>query len=117
MFKSLSTVLIFVIDIKQSRDWYCNFLDLIPVEDYHNFVSFQIGTTFLNLHLADTLSPISTGGSVAYWVVDNLDVAIQKAINLNGRLYRGPLKVKEISGTMAQIIDPFGNVFGLEAYD
>ena len=105
----------FVKNIRESRDWYCQFLGLDPIEDLPDFVSFQIGSVFFNLHSADSLSPVSSGGSVAYWVVDDLHAAIQKAVDLKGKLYRGPLKVKEISGVIAQIRDPFGNVFGLEA--
>lgn len=113
MLRSLSTVLMFVTNIKQSRDWYHNFLDMIPIEDCEDFVSFQIGSSFLNLHIADTLSPVSSGGTVAYWIVDDLSITIQKAISLEGKLYRGPFVVKETSQVIAQIQDPFGNVFGL----
>lgn len=66
MLQGITTALIFVNDIRSSRDWYRKFLSLEPVEDLPNFVSFQIGSAHLNLHLADALSPLSTGGTVVY---------------------------------------------------
>jgi hypothetical protein len=38
----------------------------------HNFASFDIAGTFLNFHRAETSSPVSTGGSVSYWLVDDV---------------------------------------------
>jgi predicted enzyme related to lactoylglutathione lyase len=114
MLKEVVTVLMFVQNISKSKEWYKKFLSMEPVEDFENFVSFRIGSTCLNLHLADNLSPVSKGGAVAYWRVDDLQATITKATSLGGVVYRGPLYVKEISRTIAQILDPLGNVFGIE---
>ncbi len=40
---------------------------------------------------------------------------LQKAELLDGKLYRGPLKVPEIQIQILQIQDPFGNVLGFES--
>lgn len=89
-------------------------MSLEPIEDLINFASFKIGSTYLNFHLADALSPHSTGGTVVYWRADDVQETISRATALGGSLYRRPLYVKESSKTIAQIIDPFGNVFGIE---
>lgn len=114
MFKEIITVLIFVKEINPSKEWYQKFLSIEPVEDLANFTSFKIGAIYLNLHLADVLSPVSTGGTVVYWNVEDLQATISKARQMGGTVYRGPLYVKETSRTIAQILDPFGNVFGIE---
>ncbi|MBA3815599.1 MAG: hypothetical protein H0X29_03595 [Parachlamydiaceae bacterium] len=114
MFKELITVLLFVNDIRSSKEWYQNFLLMDPIEDLPNFASFLIGSTYFNLHLADALSPHSTGGTVVYWGVENLQITTARAISMGGSVHRGPLYVKETSRTIVQIKDPFGNVFGIE---
>ncbi len=117
MFKRILTVLFFVDDIKSSSDWYKVFLRQEPIEQTSEFASFDVGGTFLNFHRADARSPVSTGGTVSYWLVDDLNKTIETAISLGGQIYRGPLNVPEIRGTICQIKDPFGNIFGLESRD
>jgi predicted enzyme related to lactoylglutathione lyase len=77
--------------------------------------SFKINETYFDISLADTKSPLSTGGSVGYWLVDNLEGVIKRAQELGGSIYRGPLRVPEIQRTIVQIQDPYGNVIGFEA--
>ena len=113
--KNFSTIRIHVEDVTKSRQWYQSFFGLAPVEDLENFASFKIGQTYLDIALSDAKSPLSRGGSVGYWLVDNLEEAINHATKLGGKVYRGPLKVNEIQRTIVQILDPHGNVFGLEA--
>lgn len=113
--KNFSTIRISVANVQESRDWYKAFLGIEPIENLENFVSFRIENTVLDLVLADQKSPLSTGGSVGYWLVDNLNEAISKAQNLGGRIYRGPLSVEEARKTIVQIMDPCGNVIGLES--
>jgi predicted enzyme related to lactoylglutathione lyase len=103
----------FVEDIKPSRDWYSEFLCCEPAEDFPNFSSFAIGNSFLNLHLADRKSPLTTGGQVAYWSTDNFDGDIERAVHMGAVVWRGPLEF-EPGRRICQIKDPFGNVFGLE---
>lgn len=85
------------------------------MEDSEGFVSFRIGGLSFDLCRADEKSPCSRGGSVGYFLVDDLEGVIAQANNLGGSIYRGPLKVDETQRTIAQILDPFGNVIGLEA--
>jgi len=113
--ENLATIRMSVSDVEKSRDWYRTFLGIEPVEDSSNFASFRIGNALLDIALADEKSPVSKGGSVGYWLVDNLDAAIEKAKSLNGKIYRGPLRVDEVHKTIVQIEDAQGNVFGLEA--
>ena len=113
--KSFATIRLCVTNIQKSRDWFKAFFGVEPIEDFENFVSFKICGTVLDIVLADEKSPLSAGGSVGYWFVDNLEEAISRATILGGKVYRGPLRVNEIKRTIVQIIDPHGNVMGLEA--
>ena len=111
--KGINSVMIFVTNIEASSQWYSRFLDRKPVEDLPEFKSFRIGNSFLNLHIADEKSPLSTGGQVTYWSTSDFDVVIAKAENLGATIWRGPLEF-EPGKCICQIKDPFGNVFGLE---
>ncbi|MEK7355448.1 MAG: VOC family protein [Bdellovibrionota bacterium] len=109
-----ATIRLCVADVKQSKNWYAEFFGTQPVEDLENFVSFKIAGTCLDLAVADEKSPLSKGGSVGYWLVDDFEAAITYAIELGGKVYRGPLKVPEVRRIIAQIEDPYGNVVGIE---
>jgi predicted enzyme related to lactoylglutathione lyase len=113
--KEFATIRICSPDVARSRDWYRHLFEIEPIEDIENFVSFKINGTCLDIGLADSKSPVSTGGSVGYWLVDNLDQTIARAIELGGSVYRGPLRVEEVNRTIVQIKDPLGNVIGFEA--
>ena len=110
----LRTCLLFVSEMEQSKNYYAEFLGLSPVEDLVDFASFQIGKQFINLHLADGKSPLSTGGCVCYLHVENLEYWIKRATDIGGIIWRGPLKVSN-KLTICQILDPFGNAIGLES--
>ena len=103
----------FAYDIKSSRDWYRNFLEMEPIEDLPEFASFKVGESHLNLHRADSKSPNSTGGQVAYWSTNNFDLDMKRTVSMGASVWRGPLEF-EPGKRICQIKDPFGNVFGLE---
>lgn len=113
MFRSVRSVFLFVTDIRQSAEWYGKLLGYPPRFEEERFVLFDVGPTQLCFHLADTKSPVVTGGCVAYWWVDDFAGAVARAEALGGRLYRGPI-LAEPEVRICQILDPFGNVFGLE---
>lgn len=112
--KSFATIRMSVFRVSESRDWYKQLFEVEPIEDIENFVSFKLQNFCFDLCLADEKSPVSTGGSVGYWYVDNLESLLNKVQQLGGSIYRGPLNVKEIQRTIVQIQDPFGNILGFE---
>lgn len=113
--KSFSTIRIFVSNVAASREWYKSLFEQEPIVDIENFVSFQISNTYFDISLADSKSPLSTGGAVGYWLADNLDDLLEKVKKLDGKVYRGPLIITKTQRTIVQIQDPFGNVIGFEA--
>lgn len=113
--REVSAIRIFANDIKKSRDFYKALFDQEPIEDLEFFVSFKVGGSCFDITVPDAKNPHSQGGSVGYWLVDNIDVVLEKVEELGGKLHRGPLKVPETQRTIMQIQDPFGNVIGFEA--
>lgn len=113
--KEVSAIRIFSNDVRKSRDWYRALFNSEPIEDLEFFASFKIGGTCFDITVPDAKNPFSHGGSVGYWLVDNIDVVLRRVEELGGKLYRGPLKVPETQRIIMQIQDPFGNVLGFEA--
>ncbi len=112
---NFSTLRMVVSNVEAAKDWFHSFTGLAPIEDSPNFVAFQLGTSTLEILLADEKNPASFGGSIGYWMVKDLDKAIAKAESLGAEVYRGPLYVSEINKTICQISTPFGANIGLEA--
>ena len=113
--KEVSAIRIFANDLQKSRNFYKALFNQEPVEDLEFFVSFKVGGTCFDITVSDAKNPFSQGGSVGYWLVDDIEVVLKKVEALGGKLYRGPLKVPETQRTIMQIQDPFGNVIGFEA--
>jgi len=102
-------------DVLECRDFFSQFFEVAPLEDTPGFVAFDIEGTRLEIVLADEKSPVSLGGSVGYWLVEDFETSLTKAQYLGAQLYRGPLRVEEIQRVIVQLKDPSGAVFGLEA--
>jgi len=56
-----------------------------------------------------------TAGTVTYWQVGDFNKAVKWACDCGGKLYRGPLDIED-EQSICQILDPFGNLFGLCGY-
>jgi predicted enzyme related to lactoylglutathione lyase len=113
--KSFTTIRISVTNVTESKNWYQSLFGQKPIEEIENFVSFKINDTCFDISLADSKSPFSTGGSVGYWLVDDMNELLRRVEEIGGKIYRGPLRIDEIQRTIVQIQDPFGNVIGFEA--
>ena len=51
------------------------------------------------------------GGTVPYFAVDLLDVALERFGAREAEVYRGPLRIED-GRRICQVLDPFGNVRG-----
>lgn len=115
MFKGIKAVFLFVDNPIESAKWHSQLLSL-PIEiEQENFCLINNNGTELCFHLTDQKSPLSTGGSVSYWNIENFDAVLNKAKDLDGVVYRGPLKIEEEENRwIAQIKDPYGNIIGID---
>jgi predicted enzyme related to lactoylglutathione lyase len=113
--KEFTTIRLLANDVLKSRDWYQSLFEQMPIEDTKNFVSFKIAGINLEITLQDLKNPFSTGGSIGYWLVNDIEQVLERVRELGGELYRGPLKVPETNRNIMQIKDPFGNIIGFES--
>lgn len=113
--KEFTTIRILSNEVSKSRDWYKSLFNQDPIEDTENFVSFKIAGVFFDITTPDAKNPFSSGGSIGYWLVDDIEQVLTKVKEIGGDLYRGPLTVKETNRIIMQIKDPFGNVIGFES--
>ena len=109
----LHTVYLFVHDVKKSSSWYSKVLNIPLTIDEEIFGLLKIGPNEMCFHQADGKSPVSTGGSVAYWSVKSLKGAMDLFVKHGASLYRGSIEIPESNEGICQMKDPFGNVIGL----
>ncbi len=86
-------------------------LDRVSFED--GFARFDVGDTEFGFHPADAGKNPVGGSPVVYLRVEDHVAAVARAESKGARLHRGPLAIGA-SRSIAQLVDPFGNVFGLD---
>lgn len=95
--------------------WWADLLECPPdgvsVED--GFVRFEVGDIEFGFHPSDTEKNPVGGSPVVYLRTEDLSDAVARAESKGARLHRGPLAIDD-SRSIAQLVDPFGNVFGLD---
>lgn len=117
MFKSIAQIYLSVHNVKEARDFYCRLLDLAYNKTYEIegvFSLIQVGDVEFCFHQADAKNPLSTGGAIPYWRVESFDGFIEHATSMGCKMYRGPIQIEHTQRHMGQMMDPFGNVFGIE---
>ena len=110
----LHATYLFVENVRESSLWYSKVLNTQLGIDDDNFSLIKIGDNELCFHQTDEKSPVSTGGCVGYWHVDNLLEVANTFVENGGTIYRGPIEIPENDEGICQIKDPFGNVIGLQ---
>ncbi|MEN0057914.1 MAG: VOC family protein [Bdellovibrio sp.] len=112
MFESVHSVMFHVDDTKKACDWYSRLLGIEPVYLLEEFPVLRIGSTEICFHRADAKVATGKAGVVTYWRVPSFSKAVANAESLGGVIHRGPLDIED-GQTICQILDPFGNLFGL----
>jgi len=110
MFKQVKNIVYQVTDIKKAGEWYGAVLGVRPAMSAPFAVSFDLGGTSL------VLVPKKGGGEpsgniVAYWQVDDIDLACEKLTGAGAAIIT---EVTNVFGSYrASVSDPFGNVIGI----
>lgn len=112
MFQSVHSVMFFVPDVEKACVWYSRLLALEPIYLVEGFPVLRIGGVELCFHKADSKVSSGRAGAVTYWRVASFDQAMANAESMGGSVYRGPLEIED-GNSICQILDPFGNLFGL----
>ncbi len=111
MFRKLRTIIYHVNDIEKARDWYKKVTGIPPYFDESFYVGFNVYGCELGLD--PDLNNVTTGEhSVAYWLVDNIEEAVDNLIKNDAKVINAIQQVGD-DVYVAVIEDPFENYVGL----
>ncbi|MHC4955226.1 MAG: VOC family protein [Planctomycetota bacterium] len=110
MFDGVGEVLYFVARPEEAAAWYARLLD--AGFEPNGPPRLRAGGVEITFHPADEKSGAGTAGQVAYFLVADFDAARERIEAAGASLYRGPLRRPD-GKSMAQFLDPFGNVLAI----
>jgi predicted enzyme related to lactoylglutathione lyase len=105
-------VFYFVSDLAAATAWYTARLGVEPVRRAAQLVMFDLPGSRLTLHEADSLNQPGPAGTVPYWTVSDVDATVAQWSEHGATPHRGP-KTIMTGERLCQLLDPFGNLFGL----
>lgn len=108
MFQGLRTVVYGVGDLEKAKAWYSSVLGIQPYFDEPFYVGFNVGGFEIGL---DPNTASGNSGPLAYWGVDDAEVALKRLLELGACEYSPVQDVGDGIRTGA-VLDPFGNSLG-----
>lgn len=110
----IAAVMIHVSSVPEALNWY---QQLFPNAQRQrlaadNFEYLSLDGISLEFVHADEKVSSGPAGSVVYWFVPKLNLALAHAQIIGAKLYRGPLQI-ENGYAICQLQDPWGNCIGL----
>ena len=109
----VSTVRLHAEDLPAARAWYADLLGADPYFDRAEYVEWRVGPHDHELGILDLrYAPHGQGGSVTYWQVDDVDVALGDLL-ARGATAREELRDFGGGYRGAVVSDPFGNALGI----
>lgn len=108
----ISAVMVFADDPEGSARWWAELTGLAVHSD-SGFWWLVVGDTEFGFHPADSSKNPTGASTVPYWLTADLDGVVAAVRQHGGQLLRGPLVV-EPGRRIAQVVDPFGAVVGIE---
>ncbi|HWM01359.1 MAG TPA: VOC family protein [Actinophytocola sp.] len=121
MLRGLATVSLFADDLDAAVAWYT---ELLGVEPYFQrpetgpaaYVEFRVGDYEHELGIIDSrYAPhknTEPTGTVMFWHVDDIDMAIDRLLQLGATIHE-PRTVRGEGFVTASVVDPFGNILGV----
>ena len=85
--------------------------ELISLPEF-GFRVLRLGDFLIEVVSSDEKVPSGMSGTICYWEVDDLLVAMDHFLGLGSHVHRGPMKIERGMG-MCQVTDTFGNLIGL----
>lgn len=112
MVNGLGTVIYHVTNLNQAKAWYSATFAQAPYFDEPFYVGFNIAGYELGLDPNQSVGKSGPGGSVAYWRVSEIDVAVRHFVTAGASVVA---PVQDVGGDIkvATVTDPFGNLIGL----
>ncbi|NRA18551.1 MAG: glyoxalase/bleomycin resistance/dioxygenase family protein [Oceanospirillaceae bacterium] len=107
-------LLVYVCDVKAGLAWYQKAFPEAKAVYLEEFDFTIVNLHGFSLEIVQADNNVGSGkeGTVLYWSVPLLEVALNHFIELGASLYRGPMLIENAVG-MCQVQDPFGNLIGL----
>ena len=105
-------VFYFVADLAAAAAWYSARLGAEPVTRAAQLVMFDLPGARLTVHEADEFNQPGPSGTVPYWTVTDVDATVAQWSEHGASAHRGP-KTIMTGERLCQVLDPFGNLFGL----
>ena len=111
MVKGLGTVIYPVPDLNRAKVWYSTAFQQQPYFDQPFYIGFNIAGYELGLD-PNPAGKTGSGGGVAYWRVDGIDVAVRHFVDAGASIVSAVQDVGD-GIKVATVSDPFGNRIGL----
>jgi predicted enzyme related to lactoylglutathione lyase len=110
MFLGMRTVVYYVADVAQAKDWYQKVLGFPPYFDEPFYVGFNVGG--FELGILPDADRAGKGGTVAYWGVSKVQTAVDRLLSLGASELE---PIEDVGGDVrvAAVLDPFGNILGV----
>lgn len=122
MLRGICTTNFYADDVRAARDWYTELLGqkaYYASEDHGKpagYVEFRVGDYQHELGILDRRfaahQNTEPAGATTYWHVDDLEAAVQRAIDLGATAHE-PIKEQGPGFVTASVVAPFGNILGL----
>lgn len=110
MFLGLRSEIYSVADLATSKQWYATVLGVEPYFDEPFYVGFDVGG--YELGLLPSADGVAGEGSITYWGVADVDLAVQRLRELGATVHQDVSGVGE-GIRLASLVDPGGNVVGV----
>jgi predicted enzyme related to lactoylglutathione lyase len=109
-----SAVLVHVPDVTEGLEWYKQAFPNAVSVYYPEFDFTVLDLNGFSLEIVQADEKVCSGksGTVLYWSVASLPVALAHFEALGAHLYRGPMDI-ENGLSVCQVEDPFGNLIGI----
>ena len=121
--RGFATISLFADDLKAARKWYSELLNVEPYferPDSKNpaYIEFRFGDYQHELGLIDKKyepqgPKAGPAGAVVFFHVDDIEGALKRIKAMGAKEY-DPLTEREAGFVTASVVDPFGNIIGLQ---
>lgn len=110
----IRAVMFFVDSPRNAGQWYADHVGGgAPLHVDGDFAWFEVGTLEVGFHPSDDDLNPRGASQVVYWQTDDVEAARQRLLSAGCAPHRGPLTVSP-DRQICQVLDPFGNVLGLD---
>jgi len=105
-------------DLDAAKRWYAELLGIDAYFERPDYCEFRVGDYQHELGVIDrryapAVGGERPGGTIAYWHVDDLATALERALSLGAREHQPLTEWGDAGFATASIVDPCGNILGL----